>query len=124
VGSRFFRIKAPIVSLSRKREQFEDRQRERRTMNHSTQPSGVKELPAEIDPLPLAVEPCHADRGLCGGLGFHDLVGASLLMQRLHEVITKMSLHRYRVLILGETGTGKEMVAIRPYQRGLYRSYS
>jgi transcriptional regulator with PAS, ATPase and Fis domain len=80
-------------------------------MNHTTRHSGVKELPAETDPLPLAVEPCHADRGLCGGLGFHDLVGASLLMQRLHEVITKMSLHRYRVLILGETGTGKEIVA-------------
>src|SRR6202049_1013283 len=86
-------------------------QSEGRRMSNAPQQSGWKDQRAEIGRLPRACEPCHADRGLCGGLGFHDLVGASLLMQRLHEVITKMSLHRYRVLILGETGTGKEIVA-------------
>jgi len=39
------------------------------------------------------------------------LVGASAPMQRVYSLIQKVSPHRFPVLILGETGTGKELVA-------------
>jgi two-component system response regulator HydG len=42
-----------------------------------------------------------------GGL----LVGTSVRMQQLYDLIGKVSQHSYPVLILGESGTGKELVA-------------
>jgi two-component system response regulator HydG len=80
-------------------------------MNHITQPSVVEELRAEADPQPLAVETGKADHQVRADPGDHDFVGASPHMQQLYETIARIRLHTYRVLILGETGTGKEMVA-------------
>lgn len=42
-----------------------------------------------------------------GGL----LIGRSVRMQQLYDLIGKVSQHSYPVLILGESGTGKELVA-------------
>jgi len=39
------------------------------------------------------------------------LIGVSSKMQRVYKMIEKVSLHEYPVLILGESGSGKEMVA-------------
>jgi len=43
--------------------------------------------------------------------GFGGLIGTSIKMQQLYDVIAKVSQHAYPVLILGESGTGKELVA-------------
>jgi transcriptional regulator with GAF, ATPase, and Fis domain len=43
--------------------------------------------------------------------GFGGIIGTSLSMQRVYEQIRKVSSHRFPVLISGETGTGKELVA-------------
>lgn len=43
--------------------------------------------------------------------GFDQLVGQSAAMQRLYDLIRKASQTRSPVLLLGETGTGKELVA-------------
>ena len=39
------------------------------------------------------------------------LIGVSLRMQTIHDLISKARNHTFPVLILGETGTGKELVA-------------
>jgi DNA-binding NtrC family response regulator len=43
--------------------------------------------------------------------GFGRLIGTSVQMQQLYDLIGKVSQHCYPVLILGESGTGKELVA-------------
>ncbi len=53
--------------------------------------------------------------------GGSDLVGANQSMQRVRELITKVAPTNSTVLILGETGTGKELVA-RALHQGSLRS--
>jgi two-component system response regulator GlrR len=55
-------------------------------------------------PLALAVEAAPSDR-------FYDLVGRSAAMQRVFERIRRIAATDAAVLIVGETGTGKELVA-------------
>src|SRR5260370_13683823 len=43
--------------------------------------------------------------------GFGGLIGTSVKMQQVYDLIGKVSKHTYPVLILGESGTGKELVA-------------
>lgn len=43
--------------------------------------------------------------------GFGGLIGLSERMQRVYKTIQKVSQHEYPVLILGESGMGKELVA-------------
>jgi two-component system response regulator HydG len=42
---------------------------------------------------------------------FSGLIGTSIKMLELYDLIEKVSQHNYPVLILGESGTGKELVA-------------
>jgi DNA-binding NtrC family response regulator len=55
------------------------------------------------------------------GLGFDELVGASKPMQDLHRLIVRIAPLDTTVLLQGETGTGKELVA-RLVHRGSTRS--
>jgi two-component system response regulator HydG len=43
--------------------------------------------------------------------GFSGLIGTSIKMQQVYDLIGKVSQHTYPVLIVGESGTGKELVA-------------
>jgi len=43
--------------------------------------------------------------------GFGGLIGTSIKMRQVYDLIGKVSQHTYPVLILGESGTGKELVA-------------
>lgn len=43
--------------------------------------------------------------------GFGGIIGSSMAMQRVYGLITKVSAYTFPVLITGETGTGKELVA-------------
>jgi len=47
----------------------------------------------------------------------HRLVGTSAAMRRVHHAIHKFALVEAPVLITGETGTGKELVALQIHQR-------
>lgn len=53
--------------------------------------------------------------------GFGGLIGQSAPMRRLYELIGKMSESTSPVLLLGETGTGKELVARAIHLTGLRR---
>ena len=46
------------------------------------------------------------------------LIGVSLRMRTIHDLISKATNHTFPVLILGETGTGKELVARRIHNSG------
>ena len=48
---------------------------------------------------------------LSAGVGAGRLVGASPAMEKVYRIISKVALTRHPVLIQGEAGTGKEMVA-------------
>jgi DNA-binding NtrC family response regulator len=51
--------------------------------------------------------------------GFHQLVGKSPLMQKIYDLIEKISHSASNVLISGESGTGKELVAKAVHYQGL-----
>ena len=53
--------------------------------------------------------------------GFGGLIGQSAPMQLLYELIGKVSQSTSPVLIIGETGTGKELVARAIHFKGLRR---
>lgn len=48
---------------------------------------------------------------LPGQAQFGGLIGTSIKMREVYDLIRKVSQHTYPVLILGESGTGKELVA-------------
>jgi DNA-binding NtrC family response regulator len=52
---------------------------------------------------------------------FHNLVGASMPMQRLFETVKKLSTVRSNVLLVGESGTGKELFARAIHYNGITR---
>jgi len=52
---------------------------------------------------------------------FGELIGNSLPMHRLYELICRVSQNRAPILLLGETGTGKELVARCIHCEGLRR---
>ncbi len=66
----------------------------------------------------------HADLSravLSSQVGFGGLIGESAPMQRLYELIGKVSHSSFPVLLLGETGTGKELAARAIHFMGLRR---
>ena len=50
-------------------------------------------------------------RGLCAKYGFEDVIGASPAIRRTKEVLRRMAASESPVLLIGETGTGKELFA-------------
>ncbi len=58
---------------------------------------------------------------LAAGSTFHNLVGESLEMDRLFQMVRKLSTVRSSVLIAGESGTGKELFARAIHFNGITR---
>src|SRR6202790_466710 len=80
-----------------------------------TKPFHVEELRAKLERLIHTIEVDQENRLLREELrskpGFGGLIGMSPRMQRVYKLIQKVSQHMYPVLILGESGHGKELVA-------------
>jgi DNA-binding NtrC family response regulator len=53
--------------------------------------------------------------------GFGEMIGISAKMQRVYKMIEKVSQHEYPVLILGESGSGKELVAKSIHYSGIHK---
>ena len=64
---------------------------------------------AQHQRLQLEVKKLHSDKGL--GSEHQQLIGDSIAMRRVYEVIRRVAASDASVLIQGETGTGKERVA-------------
>ncbi len=48
---------------------------------------------------------------LAGRHKFHDIIGKNIMMQRIYDLIKKLSRVETTILITGESGTGKELIA-------------
>src|ERR1700737_1170719 len=80
-----------------------------------TKPFPVEELRTKLDRLVHSIELDQENRLLREQLrsrpGFGGLIGVSPKMQRVYKLIEKVAQHTYPVLILGESGAGKELVS-------------
>ena len=85
--------------------------------------------PLEVDALGLALERAIQHRRLSdevrrlrqaveGGRRFGTLLGTSPAMRRMYELLDRIADSNASVLIAGETGTGKELVARALHERG------
>jgi PAS domain S-box-containing protein len=59
----------------------------------------------------LAEEKCYLEHEIDTELGFEEIVGKSLALKEVMEQVGKVATSDATVLLLGETGTGKELVA-------------
>ena len=82
--------------------------------DHLTKPIGRLELDALLTRLPQRGIPPAADGAGESGT----LIGSSEAMRRVQKTIGLAADRDATVLILGETGTGKELVALALYQHG------
>lgn len=84
-------------------------------VDYVTKPFHVPELRGKLDRVIRSLEIDQENRVLREQLrsrpGFGGLLGVSPKMQRVYRLIEKVSQHNYPVLILGESGTDKELVA-------------
>ncbi len=88
-------------------------------------PLALDALVGSIDRC-LAIQPrrpggLRATENACGGLGQAQLVGESGPMQAVKAYLGKVALADSNVLITGETGTGKELVAVLIHQKSVRR---
>jgi DNA-binding NtrC family response regulator len=83
--------------------------------DYVTKPFHIPELRTKLDRVVRSLELDQENRLLREQLrtrpGFGGLMGLSPKMQRVYRLIEKAGQHSYPVLILGERGTGKELVA-------------
>ena len=70
----------------------------------------------------LAVEQIHFREALEHGPDFDDMVGRTPAMLRLHDQIAQVAGTDSTVLVTGETGTGKELIARAVHRRSRRRS--
>jgi DNA-binding NtrC family response regulator len=84
-------------------------------IDYVTKPFRIEELRARLERASRAVELQQENQLLREQLrtrpGFGGLIGLCERMQRVYKTIRKVSQHEYPVLILVESGTGKELVA-------------
>jgi DNA-binding NtrC family response regulator len=59
----------------------------------------------------LELENLHLRAQLRGALGFENIVGNSVALQQVLELVRKAARSEANILILGESGTGKELIA-------------
>ena len=69
----------------------------------------------------LAIEQIHCREALAHGTDFEDMVGRTPAMLRLHDQIAQVAVTDSTVLVTGETGTGKELVARAVHSRSRRR---
>jgi DNA-binding NtrC family response regulator len=79
--------------------------------DYMTKPFRLDEFRKMIGPIVRELELDNETRALRSRDGFAGLIGTSPQIQRVHELIQKCSQNNCLVLITGETGTGKELVA-------------
>ncbi len=77
-------------------------------------------LERAVEHLQSSVESRVAREALRGNTAGPCLIGRSREMEKLHRIIAKVAPGRHSVLILGEAGTGKEMVARAIHSSGPY----
>ena len=70
----------------------------------------------------LAVEQSHCREALEHGPDYDDMVGRTPAMLRLHDQIAQVGVTDSTVLVAGETGTGKELVARAVHSRSRRRN--
>src|SRR4030067_389698 len=64
-----------------------------------------------IEKKSLMLENIYLRQELQEKYGFHNIVGKSKRMQEIYRVIAKVSMTDRTVLIYGQSGTGKELIA-------------
>ena len=64
-----------------------------------------------IEKKSLLLENVYLRQELQGKYGFHNVVGKSKKMQEIYRIITKVAMTDSTVLISGQSGTGKELIA-------------
>jgi len=64
-----------------------------------------------IEKKSLLLENVYLRQELQGRYGFHNIVGKSKKMQEIYRIITKVAMTDSTVLISGQSGTGKELIA-------------
>ena len=98
-------------------------------VDYATKPFHVAELRSRLERAAIRVDLQNENRVLREQVrtnsGFGGLIGLSPKMQSVYKITHKVSQHEYPVLILGETGTGKEMIArsihySSPRKRGVF----
>src|SRR6202041_3531407 len=94
--------------------------------DYITKPFHIPELRGKLDRMIRLLEVDQENRVLRETLrtrpGFADLIGVSVKMQRVYRLIERVSQHAYPVLILSESGTGKELVARSVHYSGVRRN--
>jgi two-component system response regulator HydG len=84
-------------------------------MDYVAKPFRTEELRSRLERVARAVELRQENRLLREQLrtrpGFGGLIGFTMKMQRVYKMVEKVSQHEYPVLILGQSGTGKALVA-------------
>src|SRR6202453_366214 len=94
-------------------------------IDYVTKPFRIEELQARLERASRAVELQQENQLLREQLrtrpGFGGLIGVSERMQRVYKTIQKVSQHDYPVLVLGGSGTGKELVARSVHYSGARR---
>jgi len=90
-----------------------------------TKPLKIEELAQVLEAPPEAVPPStpkpDATSPGMAPAEFAGLVGVSEKMKKIYRLISKVASHRHPVLIVGETGTGKELVARAIHTQGPWR---
>jgi DNA-binding NtrC family response regulator len=91
-------------------------------MHYVTKPFSADELRFRLEDVARVIKLQHETRLLRQRLrtepGFGPLIGLSPQMQSIYKIAEKISQHQYPVLILGETGTGKELLARSVHSSG------
>lgn len=84
-------------------------------VDYLTKPFRIAELRYRLERAALRIDLQNENRVLQEQVrtdsGFGGLIGLAPKMQSVYKITHKVSQHEYPVLILGETGTGKEMIA-------------
>jgi len=84
-----------------------------------TDNSAVESAYREIAELKneLAQENLHLDDEICGGMDFEGIVGQSSALRHVLNLVETVAPSDSTVLLLGETGTGKELIARAIHER-------